>query len=207
MYIVNGVTNWKYDAFPGMMEMAHTHFLISEEQYQQLKDPDCNYGFAMDMYGILDLLMSQPTKCAENLLEFLKVFAGEDHKGQINIYDMYADCYHEDVSSQTDLLGLTMVGGHLKGYKKYSTFEDMTPWLSLKGLQQKMRSKSGDILNLSEDNGQPVCTYGRPLTEYLNRGDVRKALHIPDDIQAWENCNLDIAKDYTKAGDDEKTGS
>lgn len=34
----------------------------------------------------------------------------------------------------------------------------------------------------------PPCVYGEPVIDYFNRKDVKAALHIPDDIQAWDMC-------------------
>ena len=34
------------------------------------------------------------------------------------------------------------------------------------------------------------------VTEYMNSADVRKALHIPDSIQAFDICNETILYDY-----------
>lgn len=36
------------------------------------------------------------------------------------------------------------------------------------------------------------------LTAYLNRSDVREALHIPEDIQPWQQCTDDPRWDYTE---------
>lgn len=41
MLIVNGVTNRHYDGFIGSMEFAYSHFLISEEVYNEYKNSDC----------------------------------------------------------------------------------------------------------------------------------------------------------------------
>ena len=38
MIVLNGVTNWKYDAWWGVMETAHNHFLIDDELYRQLTE-------------------------------------------------------------------------------------------------------------------------------------------------------------------------
>lgn len=41
-------------------------------------------------------------------------------------------------------------------------------------------------------NELPPCTFGNPIMDYLNRDDVRAALHIPADRKAWELCTSDI---------------
>ena len=42
----------------------------------------------------------------------------------------------------------------------------------------------------------PPCTFGNPIMDYFNRADVRTALHIPSDIQAWELCTESINTEY-----------
>ena len=36
------------------------------------------------------------------------------------------------------------------------------------------------------------------LQSWLNRTDVRHALHVPDEIQAWEDCTSLSYWDYTE---------
>ena len=57
------------------------------------------------------------------------------------------------------------------------TAQDYTPWL-FRGLANK--DKAHGPKNVV--GGLPPCVYGQPLTEYLNRNDVRDALHIPEEI-------------------------
>lgn len=41
MLIVNGVTNYKYDDWQGMIEFGYGHFLLSETYYQRFKTTEC----------------------------------------------------------------------------------------------------------------------------------------------------------------------
>jgi cathepsin A (carboxypeptidase C) len=43
-----------------------------------------------------------------------------------------------------------------------------------------------------------VCNYGTPIVDYLRRPEIRKALHIPDDVQTWDFCVDNYTKNYTK---------
>lgn len=42
------------------------------------------------------------------------------------------------------------------------------------------------FMNLAEN---PDCTNSTALTQYLNRADVRSALHIPTHVKTWEICS------------------
>ena len=44
MLVVNGLTNWKFDTIPAMIETTYTHFLISEDFYKELKNSDCDFS-------------------------------------------------------------------------------------------------------------------------------------------------------------------
>lgn len=63
-----------------------------------------------------------------------------------------------------------MVEGQLKTYRKGMTMGEYTPWAN------KLITESKHIL-------------GDYTGDYMNREDVRAALHIPADVQAWEECS------------------
>lgn len=41
-------------------------------------------------------------------------------------------------------------------------------------------------------NELPPCTWGNPMLAYLNGDDVREALHIPNEVHAWDLCTQEI---------------
>lgn len=47
----------------------------------------------------------------------------------------------------------------------------------------------------------PPCTWGNPLLEYYGRDDVRTALNIPSDVQAWDLCTEKINIEYQRNPD------
>ena len=55
MMVINGVTNWTYDVDPARLEMAYTHFLISEEEYLKLKD--CFINYKLKMYQCMPVML------------------------------------------------------------------------------------------------------------------------------------------------------
>ena len=71
-------------------------------------------------------------------------------------------------------------------FKKVFTAADYTPFLH----QKKSDSHKLNML--------PPCTFGMPIMDYLNRADVRAALHVPSDIQAWELCTERINVGYRR---------
>ena len=108
----------------------------------------------------------------------------------------------------TDLVGKTTINGKDKYYKTYVTAQDITPWLFVDRMSLKDDVKTGSIDEFEFENSVtslfqyqesvPKCTYGRSITNYLNRGDVRKALNIPDSLGPWLMCTHSILRHYTK---------
>jgi hypothetical protein len=65
-----------------------------------------------------------------------------------------------------------MIGDELKTYKKGYTASEYTPWLNID----------------HESNGDELIL-GSPVSDYLNRADVRDALHVPVSAPAYEECS------------------
>lgn len=85
----------------------------------------------------------------------------------LNWYDLY----RTDVTpllNGKDRYKTTMVDGQLKRYKRGKTMAEYTPWLKHWFNDDKI---SSDI-----------------LADYVNSAEVRTALHIPADVQAWDEC-------------------
>jgi hypothetical protein len=91
-----------------------------------------------------------------------------------NIYDLYRKDY--DILSAENgaegRLGTTMLGGKEKTYRRGYTASEYTPWLNHSG--------ADDII------------LGSPVSDYLNRADVRTALHIPDSAPVYEECSNEL---------------
>jgi len=124
MLVINGVTNYKYDIYPGMIETAYSHFLIDEEFYNEFKSVDCDWTYPTHS----DEFRSQLNyhRCIHMVVRLQHKYEG------INIYDIYGKCWAKDPEDPeyiTELVGTTNVGGKNMYYKAYSTAEDITPWL------------------------------------------------------------------------------
>jgi len=69
-----------------------------------------------------------------------------------------------------------IIGGEEKTYKVGFTFQEYTSWLN----QMPMYQASQPLL-------------GTFLSDYVNRADVRRALNIPDSVQAWSMCSGEVS--------------
>jgi len=100
---------------------------------------------------------------------------------KVNIYNIFGYCYGldpaENRASPNDM-GFSVVNGQLKTYRKAYTADDYTPWAT----HAKLKKAQG----LKET---PPCVAGDFITDYMNKADVRAALHIPDKLPGWQMCN------------------
>lgn len=93
----------------------------------------------------------------------------------VNVYDIFGICWGRGPYPQLEMYPAEPEPKMKisKPPKKWSvSSRDYTPWLP----------------HFDEENELPPCTWGTPLIEYLNSDEVKSALHIPDDIQAWDLC-------------------
>ncbi|XP_071381273.1 lysosomal protective protein isoform X1 [Centroberyx affinis] len=104
----------------------------------------------------------------------VNVAFGIVYEAGLNEYALYLDC-EGGVKSHK---GYERSMSHLfKSYKK--------PWES---------KTAGPSVSLGE---VPPCINSTAQINWLNRGDVRKALHIPDILPPWDICSEDVGEHYT----------
>eukprot|EP00343_Euplotes_focardii_P006726 CAMPEP_0205821030 /NCGR_PEP_ID=MMETSP0206-20130828/4631_1 /ASSEMBLY_ACC=CAM_ASM_000279 /TAXON_ID=36767 /ORGANISM="Euplotes focardii, Strain TN1" /LENGTH=452 /DNA_ID=CAMNT_0053116205 /DNA_START=42 /DNA_END=1400 /DNA_ORIENTATION=+ len=109
-----------------------------------------------------DVLPGSDSKvCLDALQQFNKLTS------RINWYDIYRDVFDGGLSKQS--IGETVIKGEKRQYKRGYKLTDYAPWL---------KTFYGD--------NAPVL--GDFVSDYLNRGDVRDALHIRDEIHTYEAC-------------------
>jgi len=85
--------------------------------------------------------------------------------GNLNWYDLYRKVYPGGLLQDSNREGVAIVEGEAKSYKRGMLQEEYTPWM-------KKSVASKHLL-------------GNGVSDYVNREDVRTALHIPASIQAW----------------------
>jgi len=100
----------------------------------------------------------------------------------INVYDIYRPCYSNKpfpgFLKDEPTHGQVEINGETKTYRRQYTNRDYTPWFYEKQ-SAKIQKYLGDL---------PPCSYVLPIIDWINRKDVRDALHVPDLVQAWEMC-------------------
>ncbi len=186
MMVGNGVTNWRYDTIPAFIEMSFWHSLLDTETYDKMKVLGCDYsGLEFD---------EEPS---EECMGLVNHFA--DAVDGVNGYDIFGKCWSDSAEGGNHLsmpgqLGLMAVSGKLKAYNKGTAHSDYTPWMKKLDIARSRNATKGPKKNVKDDDAPP-CIFASGVTDYLNSAEVRSALHIPDDVQAWTMCKGDI--DYT----------
>ena len=84
-------------------------------------------------------------------------------------------------SQKSEEYGEAVVGGEVKKYKRSISLEQYTPWIRSSPVLHKLAAG---------------VSFGDPMADYLNRADVRAALHIPISVQAWEGCTTNKLFNY-----------
>ena len=142
-----------------------------------------SYENRMD-YNQYCLMEKNQTKCDEVLNEMTQYLEN------VNVYDILQDCELPETET---------------GERDYfSNYYKRVPWVfkNLKQKQEELKKKL-ENKNYSNNNNQkklklsPPCYDDSKITQYLNRNEVKTALHVNTDI-TWEMCSDDVFNRYKK---------
>jgi len=98
-------------------------------------------------------------------------------KGNLNWYDLFRiNPSTSPVLKDVNREGKAMIDGEEKTYKRGFTFTEYTPWAK----------------HILQSENHPLL--GTPMSDYVNREDVRKALNIPTTLPGWNSCVPDDSK-------------
>ncbi|KAJ7986176.1 hypothetical protein DPEC_G00348060 [Dallia pectoralis] len=98
------------------------------------------------------------------------------YQSGLNEYALYLDC-----AGGIGARAYAMAMSHLfKNYRKYWTTN-----------QVKLLAGQASVSDV------PPCINSTAQINWLNRGDVRKALHIPDTLPPWDICSEVVGAQYT----------
>ena len=165
----NGVTNWEYDTQGAYIEMSYWHSLISQDLQNRLEKEDCDWNMPY-MLGVSDECMSLNDEFATLT-------------NSLNVYDIYGVCWGLGPYPQAEKpAGFPHLykSDKKRTHRQFVTAADYTPWIP------QVRKKGTQL------NELPPCTWGEGLLDYMNSDEVRKAMNIPDYVQAWDLCKSGI---------------
>jgi len=157
----NGATNWYYDVMPSFAATAYNFNVITYDLYKSYEDNGC-------LFTDGDVIPWTPTQVCIDTEDQIN-----DLTDQLNWYDLYRYLYPDTINlSEEERWAETEVHGETKRYRRGFTHKEYTPWAA----QQARNFTDAPIL-------------GDYMTDYMNREDVRDALHIPSSVQAFEECS------------------
>ncbi len=112
----------------------------------------------------------------------------------VNIYDIYGKCWIDKGAAEASRMKSVMVGNELKFYREGMTMQEYTSFL-FPGWIEMMKN------NPEPEPPAPdpaPCLFMAPLTKYMNKPEVREALHIDQSLGGFEMCNFDVLLTYEK---------
>jgi len=173
----NGVTNWNFDVFASTPDTFYGFNMIPKTLYDTYNDNYCVQPFN----GMNPTNGTDPKLCDDLFNEMMDLVA------PLNYYDLFRKVYPdgEQFMALEDRMETVTIGGQEKTYRKGFTAREMSPWKTM-------------------DSRQPVkeLTQSADLSTLVNTKEMREALHIPDEVPAWEQCtsNEDFKWTYQQEG-------
>lgn len=160
MMVGNGCTLWDLPEPLALPETVFKFNMIPPKMMERFEEHGCRFSVGRIMQ------YDNPKICYTTYAQM------EKQLKNTNIYDLYRRDY--DILSaelgDEPRLGSSIVGGEEKTYKRGYTASEYTSWL-----------------NVATNDNELIL--GSPVSDYLNRADVRTALHIPDSAPAYEECS------------------
>ncbi|XP_062242317.1 cathepsin A-like [Platichthys flesus] len=150
-----------------LIYFGYYHGLFGEDLWQDLKNNCCEKGTCNFHNSTLE-------SCQELVMEAFDIV----YNSGLNEYALYLDCEGPNRFHR----GYEKTMNHLfKNYRK--------PPQSRKFSYRVISSVSlGEV---------PPCINSTAQMNWLNRGDVKKALHIPDVLPPWDICSDEVGENYT----------
>lgn len=105
--------------------------------------------------------------------------------GNLNPFNLYAKCLTSSMNSDYAKIGDLKSSLHLN--RRIVSRLLWAGAFSNNNLQSTSMLTSNLFQRLKFT---PICMDDHLLIEYLNRKDVREALHIPDEVRTWNECSL-----------------
>ncbi|GAA6227845.1 lysosomal protective protein-like [Lates japonicus] len=140
--------------------------------------------FGEDLWRDLNINCCEKGRCnfhnstSETCQELVNAAFAIVYESGLNEYALYLDCEGQERSHR----GYERTMSHLfKNYKKHPHIH--------KFLGRVSPSMSLGVV--------PPCINSTAQMNWLNRGDVRKALHIPDILPPWDICSDTVGEQYT----------
>lgn len=163
----NGLSSYAINT-NSLVFFSYYHGLIGQRLWDTLVHYCCKNGVPNECNFADNLDES----CNNGMQEFEKLIEG------LNIYNMYDECYPTGRSQN--------VGAN----NSSSMHSDFNPKFLMFGLKYNVQNSYKHSLESRQKLSEtPPCVNAAPLTNYMNRADVQKAIHVKTDVPHWEVCS------------------
>ncbi|KAI1889967.1 hypothetical protein AGOR_G00168360 [Albula goreensis] len=153
-----------------LIYFGYYHGLFGEQLWADLNS-NCCEGGTCNFYN------NTQKGCVQSVTEAFGII----YESGLNEYALYLDCAGGAGSARTyhkTMLNL------FRNYRKYWTAFNVVA-------EERVAGTLGKDLR-----GVPPCINSTAQMNWLNRGDVRKALHIPDILPPWDICSDEVGSLY-----------
>ncbi|KAK0407406.1 hypothetical protein QR680_019180 [Steinernema hermaphroditum] len=154
------------------------------DSYQDLATCDFTKHITLDKYGNAQPIDNSST-CGPLIVQMGQNGVWDIGKVQ-DVYNMYQDCYQQ----KTQVFGSRNLRPHKEALKQ-----------QLLTLSYDMKNPNFNTYSTDSQGGFP-CFASSAAQKWINSKDVRAALHIPDYVQNWTDCNDDINSIYVQQYND-----
>jgi len=161
MIVGNGATNWEFDASPAFPATAQGFSVIPPKLYEDYVAANCTDYFReiwpMPNPEVCEPLNDQINDITQNLY----------------IYDLLRPIPSSGglKASDPERIGVAIVDGEEKYYKRGYTMAEYTPWL-----------KKHPLANQEVVEEHILGDY---VSDYVNDPKLRELINIPSDVPAW----------------------
>jgi len=168
----NGITDFTWND-NSLLYFGYYHGLISQDLWTQLMLSCCPAAAR----GPCDIVSNKNAHCQRAVQAVISIVRADD----INMYNLYAPCLNSGPAGR-------LPSGKYRYYDIPHLFKDHGP---LKLERESVLLASGGNLKV-----EPPCVNSTSMETYLNRDDVRTALHIPKSVQQFEVCSGVVGAHY-----------
>lgn len=165
-----------------LVYFVYYHGLIGETQWFQLLKFCCpqNTTNSCDFQG------SSNPECGMELEKVQELVWGSG----LNVYNVYQECYG-------GVKDLTLSWDKTRG--KYVTSNFGWPFMFVKDSEISKRRQKMLAMKPGSVDATPPCVGDEQVVKYLNREDVRSALHVSEEALAWTMCSniLNYKENYS----------
>ncbi|KAK3581008.1 hypothetical protein CHS0354_013902 [Potamilus streckersoni] len=161
-----------------LLYFGYYHGLVGESLWNQMIQTCCAGNSTRCTFYRNSL---NNTSCQQQLS---KAFSLISYSG-LNEYNLYAECQGQPSE------------GFFFNQKTQMFYHSLFGWKFTKEPQMQKKMKAlKELMKVTKVGVTPPCLNYDNIIKYMNSSEVRRALHIPDSVQAWDVCSGDVHNTY-----------